>query len=299
MNAMSNIGKQLDRKIVPVLQEQSIGRHLIPKNTELSGRGIGNTSVTGFEYKEMASAVTEYQILQTFEDRPDIRSTTIKIPIQQDMATIKRREFESMKMQGFSVDADVSFQMAMNVTHELDKTVVQGWNGGDIKGCFQVAGAAHAGFDFGEYRGAIKTVAEGIKLLHANKVYSQGYNLVIHPYEYMKLLISETDYGMEELPKVMTLLNENAQGDVARVYSCEHLDPGTGFMLPVAIPQNQVYFDLIEAQEPKHYFSYAGGMHEDIADINIHLMGAAVPRFKHLDANGLSPCVVKFTELAG
>ena len=44
-NELAEIGRQWDRKIVQVLQTRSIGRQLVPKNMELSGKGIGNTSV--------------------------------------------------------------------------------------------------------------------------------------------------------------------------------------------------------------------------------------------------------------
>ena len=299
VHAIADMGRQFDRIISPVLMAQSIGRQLISKNMMLSGRGIGNTSISSFGYKDTAEAVTEYQILQSFADRPDIESSKVLIPIQQDMATIKRRDFEAMRMQGYSVDADVSIQMAKKVSWELDKTIIQGWNNGEVKGFFQVAALSHTGYDFGTYKGAIQTVSEGLKQLHENKIYSQGYNLVVHPEQYRALLISETPVGIEELPKVLNLLNENAPGQFGRVYSCEHLEPGTGFMTPVATPANQLYCDLIEAQEPKHYLSYTGGINEAIADINLQLVGAAVPRFKYLDENSLSPAVIKFTALSG
>lgn len=299
VHAIADMGRQFDKIIEPVLTGQSLGRLLISKNMVLSGKGIGNTSVSSYKYKETAAAVTEYQILQSFADRPDLGRSAVTIPIQQDMVTIKRRDFESMRMQGYSLDSDISIQMAKNVSWELDKTIIQGWNNGEVKGFFQIAALSHTGYDFGTYKGAIQTVSEGLKQLNENKIYSQGYNLVVHPEQYVDLLISETTVGVGEYPKIMDLLNTNAPGQYGRVYSCEHLEPGTGFMAPVATPANQLYCDLIEAQEPKHFISYTGGGNEEVADINLQLLGAAVPRFKHLDEGGLSPAVIKFTNLAG
>ena len=302
-NALATLGRVFDRAITPVLMNQSVGRQLLPKNMAISGGGIGNTSVLAFGYVGTADAVTEYNILENFADTIDLTESTIKIPIQQDMVRIPRRTFETMKSQGLTPDADYAIQMAKKVSAALDKTVIQGWKSGntsyEVNGFFKVAGLSHSGFDFGTYGGALKTVGEGVRQLMENKIFSQGYNLVLHPEQYNKLLMSESAYGMEELPKVLRMMNQMAGGgEPGQIYVSDYLEPGTGFMAPVATPANQIYFDLIEAQQPKHYLSFVNG-DTDLGDILMRQIGAAVPRFKYLDSEGLSPTVCKFTALGG
>ena len=99
-NDLAEIGRQWDRKIVPVLQQQSMGRKLVPKNMELSGKGIGNTSVQNYGYKDTASAITDFNIRHDIADTIDVGGQKILIPIQQDMITIPRRTFEEMKLGG-------------------------------------------------------------------------------------------------------------------------------------------------------------------------------------------------------
>ena len=185
-NSLAEIGRQWDKNIVPVLQQMSVGRKLIPVNRELSGKGIGNTSVKNYGYKSTAEAITDYNIRNDIADHVDIGDSTILIPIQQDMEIIKRRTFESMKQDGITIEADRAADMAVKLTKELDSIIIQGWKPDgtnyETKGFYQIAGNSNAGTDFGTYGGAIATVAKGLELLQEDGVYSAaGYNLVVAP----------------------------------------------------------------------------------------------------------------------
>jgi len=185
-NDLADFGKQFDRKVAPIWMGQSLGRKLIPKNMELSGKGIGNTSIKGYAYTSMADAITDYDILQDIEEGVNTTPQTILIPIQQDVVEIKRRDFEAMKFDGISVDSDVAQVMAVKVTKELDTTIVQGWKPDGtnykVKGFYQIAGNSSAGSDFGSYGGALDSVAAALEALNDDSVYSDaGYNLVVAP----------------------------------------------------------------------------------------------------------------------
>jgi uncharacterized linocin/CFP29 family protein len=300
-NELAEIGRQWDRKIVEVLQSQSLGRKLIPKNNELSGKGIGNTSVKSYGYASMADAITDYNIRQDIADGINISGSTILIPIQQDMVEIKRRNFEAMKFDGVSIDSDMAKGMAVKVTKELDKTIIDGWKPDgtnyEVKGFYQVAGNSSAGSDFGTYGNAIKSVGAGLEALNNDGVYSDaGYNLVVAATQYFQLLTSQSSTGIMELPQVLEMLNIGTAGQPGQVMMSPDLTAANGFMAPTATAGNAIYFDLIEAQQPKNLLKYKNGDSEE-GDIIITQRGAAVPRFKHLDSNGVDPAVHKFTAI--
>lgn len=298
VNTLSDIGRQWDKQIVPVLQQMSVGRRLIPVNRELSYKGIGNTSVKNYGYKSTASAITDYNIRNDIADHVDVGDSTILIPIQQDMEIVKRRTFESMKYDGITVDADRAKDMAQKLSLELDEVIIQGWKPDgtnyETKGFYQIAGNSHAGFDFGTYGNAIKTVAKGLELLQEDNIYSgAGYNLVIAPAQYFELISSQSSTGIRELPQVLEILNTGASGQPGQVVMSPKLSSATGFMAPTATEANSIYFDLIEAQVPKNSLRYDQG-NEDSGDIILQQIGAAVPRFKHI-SSGTDPSVCKFT----
>lgn len=242
---------------------------------ELSGKGIGNSLATPVD------------------------------ATQETKAKIPRRTFEEWKLQDptdyyvIQRIKDCARQMAKQVTAEIDKTIIQGWtseNGNEVKGFFKIAGLSHPGHDFGTYGGAQDTVAEGIKQLMCNHIHSRWYNLVINPEQYNELFLSEKGPKTNEFAKVIHILNQAETGGPGKVYATEHLDPGTGFISPVANSANMVYYDLIEAQQPKHYLMYANG-DKDLGDIILSLKGAVTPRFGCLNPDGLSPAVCKFTDI--
>lgn len=300
-NELAEIGRQWDRKITDILTTRSIGRSLVPKNMELSGKGIGNTSVKGYGYTSTADAITDMNIRQDLADTINVEGQTVLIPIQQDMIEIKRRTFESMKYDGINVDADIARTMAVKVTKELDKTIIDGWKPDGtnyaVKGFYQVAGNSGAGSDFGTYGNAIKSVGPAIEALNTDGVYSDaGYNLVLAPTQYFQLLSSISTTGLREMPQVLEMINEGTNGQPGRIVSSNDLAAGTGFIAPTATPGNMIYFDLIEAQTPTNLLKYKNGDTVE-GDILITQRGAATIRFKHLDSNGVDNSVYKFTAI--
>lgn len=300
-NELAEIGRQWDRKIVQVLQTRSIGRQLVPKNMELSGKGIGNTSVKSYGYKSTADAITDMNIRQDLADSIDVEGKTVLIPIQQDMIEIPRRTFESMKFDGINVDSDVAMQMAVKVGKEFDKTIIDGWapDGTNylVKGFYQIAGNSGAGSDFGTYGNAVKSVSAAIEALNTDGVYSDaGYNLVVNPTQYFQLISSQSSTGLREFPQVIEILNQDATGQPGRVFSTTDVAAAKGLLMPTATPGNSIYFDYIEAQQPTNLLKYKDGDTQE-GDIIITQRGAATIRFKHVDSSGVDNSVYKFTAI--
>ncbi|MCK4528965.1 encapsulin [candidate division WOR-3 bacterium] len=298
-NALKNLGKAWDAAIVAVLGEQTIGRKLIPKNEVLSGKGIGMTSVETRAYTARSDAVINYDIQEDLEDAVDITSKTLKIPVQQDDARIKRRDWEAYKLAGVNIDNDIAIDMAANVAEKEDEMIIDGWKPDGtnyyVKGMYQVANNAYNGADFGTVGSALAAVANAIALLRADKIYSMGWNLVLNPVQYGELEASYSSTMGLEYEQVLKMLNRNAPGNPGRIYESSSLADGEGMVAPVATAANKRFFDLVIAQEPKHDIWYETS--EDSGPIRARLLGALVPRFKHLDSSDLDNCICQLNTI--
>ena len=299
-NALKNLGKAWDAAIVAVLGEQTIGRKLIPKNEALSGKGLGMTSVETRAYTARSDAVINYDIQEDLEDAVDITSKTLKIPVQQDDTRIKRRDWEAYKLAGVNIDNDIAIDMAAKVAEKEDAMIIKGWapDGATyyVKGMYKVANNTHAAAAGSDTVGAtLAALANAIAELRADHIYSMGWNLVLNPVQYGELEASySTTLGLE-YEQVLKMLNRNAPGNPGRVYESSSIDAGTGMVSPVATAANKRFFDLIIAQEPKHDIWYETS--EDTGPIRARLLGALVPRFKHLDSSDLDDCICTITGL--
>lgn len=296
-NALKDLGKAWDKDIVAVLAEQTIGRKLIPKNEALSGKGLGMTSVETRAYTARSGAIINYDIQEDIEDAIDITSKTLKIPVQQDDARIKRRDWEAYKLAGVPIDNDIAIDMAANVAAKEDALIIDGWkpNGTDyaLKGMYKVANNTFGGADFGTVGNALAATANAISLLRTDKIYSIGWNLLLNPVQYGQLEGSwSTTLGLE-YDAVLKMLNRNAPGNPGRIYESSNLTAGTGMVAPVATAANKRFFDLVIAQEPKHDIWYETS--EETGPIRARLVGALVPRFKHLNGSDLDNCICTLT----
>jgi len=297
-NALAEIGKEWDKAVAPVLYAQTIGRKLIPMNTGLSHKGIGMTEVAGYNYAERAAAVIDYDIVEDnlIADGIDVTVSTLKIPVQQDDAVIKRRTWEAMVRTGVTIQADLSKDMAALIAAQEDAMIINGWiadgTNYEIKGMFQVANNSAAGADFATYGNALASVSAALDALWTDNIYSEGYNLILHPTQYGELIGSYSTAGIWEYTQVLEQLNINAPAKPGKVFMSTNIPATNGLVAPVASPANSRYFDLIEAFAPTHDLWIEGS--QKTGPIHVRLVGAVVPRFKHL-SNGADNCICKIT----
>lgn len=300
-NALATLGKQWDDEIIPTLKANSIGKMLIPINTELSGKGIGALSIDTFNYVARGSAQINYNIQQNIEDKVDITTGNLKIPLLQDDVLIPRRDWDAYELKGIPLEADIANDMAANVAVQQTALIVDGWKPDgtnySINGMYNVANNSVTGSDFDTFGNALKTTAEAIAALKTDSIYSAGYNLSLSSLNFAELMGSYSSSGVSEYELVIKMLNTDTGGQAAgRVFEATDLAAGTGMVSPVASQENRRYFDLVEPLEPTHNLWYADG-NVDNGDIKARLLGAMVPRFKHLNSSGKDNCICKITGL--
>lgn len=248
-NALDNIAKKFDSAIIAPLQHRLIGRKLVPRNSDLSGAGLGMQSVDYWTYASMSDAEINYDIAENNEDAIDTTAGTIRVPVIQKSYKIPRRTYESYKMKNIPVDSDVAIQAAYLVAYMEDKLILDGWaptGTYTVKGLYQSASQTEAtAYDFGVFGNATAKISKAITLLEAASVYGP-YNLVLNPEQKNELKASESTTGRPEWDRIMGMLNEQDEG-VGSIFSSPIQTAATGMLLPVS---DSVYFDLIEAKAP-------------------------------------------------
>lgn len=301
-NALAELGKEWDSDIVPVLRAASIGKMLIPVNPELSGKGLGVLTVETMQYVARGAAAINYDIQQDIEDTVDITSSPLHIPVQQDDAKIKRRDWDAYMYKNVPIENDLALDMAANIVAQQSTLIVDGWKPDgtnySVKGMFQVANNTVSGSDFDTYGGALATVAAAISELKQDAIYSPGYNMVLSSLNYAELEASYSTAGISEYEQVLKMLNRDAAPGAlpGRIIEGTDLAAGTGMIAPIATQENRRYFDIIETQEPEHHLWYKDG-NVDSGDIMVRQVGAMIPRFKHLNSSGKDNCVCTITGL--
>ena len=95
-----------------------------------------------------------------------------------------------------------------------------------------------------------------------------------------------------QMSVTMDVLNRDAPNGSkpGRVFESIDLEPGTAMVSPIASQENIRYFDILETQVPTNYLWFEEG-NVDTGDVKLRQVGALVPRFKHLDDDGLDVCV--------
>jgi len=250
VNTLETLARTFDSKIETPLQQVLIGRKLIPKNTELSGKGVGNQSIEMFKFSNISAAIIDYTIPEKSYEGVDATSDVVQMAYLARDYKIPRTLFESFKLKGLAIDADVAIQAAYKVAYAEDQLFLDGWapdgTNYKINGLYQSANQTEStADDFGTFGKAIEKVSKAIALAEAASVYGP-YNLVLNPTQENELL-SSYEYGASEREIVMKMLNKNSASQVGQIYSTSIQTVDTGMLLPT---QNSVYLDYVEAQGP-------------------------------------------------
>lgn len=300
-NALAEIAKTWDSEIVQVLQAQTIGRKLIPLNAKLSHKGLGMTEIGTNAFTARAAALIDYEIVEDNlgTETVDVTAKSLKVPVQQDDNILPRRAYEAYKQKGIAIDSGIAADMAAKIAALEDTMIIQGWTADgtnyEINGMYQVANNSVAGSSFGTYGGAVTSIAAAFGALSTDKIYSMGWNLTLHPTQYYELMGSYSTSGLWEYNQVIEMLNTNAPGKPGTVFVSTDMTDGTGMVSPVATPANMRFFDLIEAYAPTFDTWIEGS--QKTGPIHVRLLGALVPRFKHLDGSNLDDCICKLTTI--
>lgn len=276
-NAIANIAKYFDKELIVPLQQRFIGRKLLPKNTELSGQGIGMESVDVWTLGALSEATIALGLPEEFGDTADVTSDTLNIPILSEPFNIPRRMYESYKRAGIGIDAALSIEAAYRVQLKEEALILDGWapDGTNyiIEGLYQAAGNTEGtAADFGTYGNAVTKVGLAIAELETDSVYG-SYNMVLNPAQKNELSGSYSTTGASEWDQVMKMLNGG------EIMSSPTQTAATGMLLATS---NKAYGDLVIPQDYKNQVNEDPKL-GDLSPLYGMVYEALAPRIKKED----------------
>ena len=127
VNAIANLAKYFDKEMIKPLQQRFIGRKLVPKNTEISGKGLGMESVDVWTLLRMADATISLGIPTGYGDTADVTSETLNIPVLAEPYVLPRRMYESYKAAGIGIEAALAIEAAYRVQLQEEALILDGW----------------------------------------------------------------------------------------------------------------------------------------------------------------------------
>lgn len=280
-NSLEDLAKIFDSKIEMPLQQRLIGRKLISRNDELSGKGIGNQSIDMFKYSDISAAIIDYTVPEPSHESVDATTTTVQMAYLAKDYLIPKTLFESFRLKNIPIDADTAIQAAYKVAYAEDQLFLQGWSPDGtnykIPGLYQSANQTEStSKDFGTYGYAKDKISLAITKLEDKSVFGP-YNLVLNPTQKNELIVSESTGGNQEWDTVLRMINENTESRIGQIYSSPIITVDTGMLLPV---QNSVYYDYVEAQGPVNDIGQ-DSKRPKFSPLFGNVLEAVVPRIKY------------------
>ena len=161
-----------------------------------------------------------------------------------------RDAFNVWKEKGVALDAAAAISAAQVIAVQEDTAIIDGWmpDGASyqMNGLYQSANVTYGtSKDFATYGYAKEAIAGAIAALEAVFVYPP-FNLTLNPVQHGELIMSESSTGTEEYPRVLKVLNGNAEGGPGKIFSSPAITDGTGLISPV--DPARVYIELLNPQ---------------------------------------------------
>ena len=247
--ALQKAATYFDTEIVAPLRQKAMARKLISVKPRVKGDGIKAADV--LKVVEMGAAQIAYKLPKEMSrDMVRIDKTTVNIPLLYKGYEVDRDAFNVWKEKGVALDAAAAISAAQVIAVQEDTAIIDGWmpDGASyqMNGLYQSAGVTYStSKDFATYGYAKEAIAGAIAALEAVFVYPP-FNLTLNPVQHGELIMSESSTGTEEYPRVLKVLNGNAEGGPGKIFSSPAITDGTGLISPV--DPARVYIELLNPQ---------------------------------------------------
>ena len=249
VSALQKAATYFDTEIVAPLRQRAMARKLISVKPRVKGDGIKAADV--LKVVEMGAAQIAYKLPKEMSrDMVRIDKTTVNIPLLYKGYEVDRDAFNVWKEKGVALDAAAAISAAQVIAVQEDTAIIDGWmpDGASyqMNGLYQSAGVTYStSKDFATYGYAKEAIAGAIAALEAVFVYPP-FNLTLNPVQHGELIMSESSTGTEEYPRVLKVLNGNAEGGPGKIFSSPAITDGTGLISPV--DPARVYIELLNPQ---------------------------------------------------
>lgn len=249
VTALQKAATYFDTEIVEPLRQKTMARKLISVKPRVKGDGIKAADI--LKVVEMGAAQMAYKLPKDMSrDMIRIDKSTVNIPVLYKGYEIDRDAMDIWKNQGVTLDSAAAVSAAQVIGVQEDTAIIDGWKPDGtayvMNGLYQSAGITYStSKDFATYGYAKEAVAGALAALEAEFVYPP-FNLTLNPVQHGELVMSESSTGTEEYPRVVKVLNGNADNGPGGVFSSPAITAGTGLITPV--DPARVYIELLNPQ---------------------------------------------------
>ena len=249
VTALEKAATYFDTEIVEPLRQKTMARKLISIKPKVKGDGIKAADI--LKVIEMGAAQMAYKLPKEMSrDMVRIDKSTVNIPVLFKGYEVDRDAFNVWKEKGVGLDAAAAVSAAQVIAVQEDTAIIDGWKPDGtaylMYGLYQSAGLTYAtAKDFATYGHAKEAIAGAVAALEAVFVYPP-FNLTLNPVQHGELVMSESSTGTEEYPRVLKVLNGNAENGPGRIFSSPSVLAGKGLVSPV--DPARVYMELLNPQ---------------------------------------------------
>lgn len=247
--ALQKAATFFDGEIVQPLRQVPMGRKLISVKPRATGDGVKAADI--LKVIEMGAAQMAYKLPKEMSrDMIRIDRSTVNIPVLYKGYEVDRDAMNAFALQNVPLDSAAAVSAAQVVGVMEDTAIIDGWKpqGTDyvMNGLYQSAGISYdTTQSFATYGKAKTAVTALMSLLEAVHVYPP-FNLSLNPTQHGELVMSESTTGTEEYPRILRIINGNADGGPGRIFSTSDIAAGKGMLTPV--DPARVYIELLNPQ---------------------------------------------------
>ena len=247
--------KAKEATIMP-FRKTSIVRELVSVRANLGGVGVQNWSWN--TQGTMSEATLSWNFTQTTEDQISLTRQSQPIPVLHKEFKLDYRDMQAAAMNGYPLSMKNISEAAYKVAYLENTLILDGWNPKgttsasdyEVKGLYQLAGnQVTSNYDFATYGNALQAVEDAMNLYIEDEIFGP-FNLVLHPTQYMELMLSENaNYEKPEMPRVKELIE-------GRIIKTPFMPVGTGLLIPqrdamqaeILITQDASIYTEVEAK---------------------------------------------------
>lgn len=244
-----------DKKMVPPLQQQLIGRKLFASTLTLPK---GKFELDYDTITEMGSAIISYDLPDDSTKRDMIEATdaNLKLAVISKGWKIPRSQWEAYLSEGKDLRTKAMISAAQVNGLAEDDLLMQSWkpdgSTAKINGLYGSAGNTDStSADFGTFGNAMAEVGTCLAAIAADDVptASVNWNLSLNSVQYYELAQS-IDTGVREFEEVVKMLNPAAGMPAGGIFMSPDITADTGMLSPVD-PSGQ-YIELVVGQNMKN-----------------------------------------------
>lgn len=200
--------------MITAFRRQNIARSVMPVRPV--GGGIGVQQWNWSHASEMSEATLSWGFTQTNEDQISMSRQSTKIPVLHKEFKLDRRDLATAALGGYDMTTKNISAASYQLAYLENKIALDGYKRQDgtyeVEGLYQLAKTTITDdLPLSTYGNTVKAVKLAKNALADKELYGTM-NLIMNDQDYTELVLSQTEYGKDEEPRVQKLLGGSILG---------------------------------------------------------------------------------------